>query len=111
MTPSRLFVYGTLQDDALVARLVGRRLPWRRAVLEGYRRTLDESIGYHVVHPSTGASVDGRVIETVDVAALAALDAYEGTEYRRVVIEVRTHDGRTVDAYTYVPAEASRTSS
>jgi len=110
VTPPRLFVYGTLQDEALVERLVGRRLPWRQAVLEGYRRTIDDSIGYAVVRPSTGASVDGRLVEMVDAAALAALDAYEGSEYRRVVIEVRAHGGHTVDAYTYVPAEAPRAS-
>jgi gamma-glutamylcyclotransferase (GGCT)/AIG2-like uncharacterized protein YtfP len=103
-------VYGTLQDEALVERLVGRRLPSRPAVLEGYRRTLDDAIGYPVVHPSTEASVDGRLVETVDAAALAALDAYEGAEYRRVVIEVRTSDGRTVDAHTYVPVDVARAS-
>ncbi len=32
------------------------------------------------------------------------LDAYEGAQYRRVVVQVQTSDGRRVDAYTYVPA-------
>ncbi|HEV2356696.1 MAG TPA: gamma-glutamylcyclotransferase family protein [bacterium] len=104
MTPSGIFVYGTLQDDALVQRLLGRPLPWKPAVLEGYCRTLDASIGYPVVHPLAGASVDGRLLDPVDQEALAALDAYEGREYRRVIVRVQTSDGRTVDAYTYVPA-------
>jgi gamma-glutamylcyclotransferase (GGCT)/AIG2-like uncharacterized protein YtfP len=101
--PARLFVYGTLQDDGLVERLLGRRLAWQPAVLEGYCRMLDASIGYPVVHPLAGASVDGRLLEGVDQAALAALDAYEGREYRRVTVRVQTSDGRTVDAYAYVP--------
>jgi gamma-glutamylcyclotransferase (GGCT)/AIG2-like uncharacterized protein YtfP len=100
---SRIFVYGTLQDEHFVERLLGRRLPWQPAVLEGYCRMLDASIGYPVVHPLAGASVDGRLLEGVDQEALAAFDAYEGRDYRRVTVRVQTSDGRTVDAYAYVP--------
>lgn len=100
---SRIFVYGTLRDEHLVRRLLGRPLPWRPAVLDGYRCTTDASIGFPVVHPLAGASVDGRLLENVDRDALAALDAYEGREYRRVTVRVRTSDGRSVDAYAYVP--------
>ena len=107
MTLSRLFVYGTLVDDARVQDLVGRPLPWRPAVLEGYCRTLDPSIGYPVVHPLGGASVDGKLLEGVGEHDLAALDAYEGPEYRRVIVQVETSDGRAVQAYMYVPV-ASR---
>ena len=103
---SRLFVYGTLQDEHLVERLLGRRLPWQPAVLEGYCRMLDASIGYPVVHPLAGASVDGRLLDGVDQEALAALDAYEGREYRRVTVLVQTSDGRAIDAYAYVPVQA-----
>lgn len=106
MTTSRIFVYGTLQDEHVVERLLGRRLPWQPAVLEGYCRMLDASIGYPVVHPLAGASVDGRLLDGVDQEALAALDAYEGREYRRVTVRVQTSDGRAVDAYAYVPVQA-----
>lgn len=104
MTVQRLFVYGTLRDEARVQEVVGRRLPSRPAVLEGYCRMLDASIGYPVVHPLTGASVDGKLLEGVDDGIFAALDAYEGPEYRRVVVHVQTSDGRPIEAYVYVPA-------
>ena len=103
--PSRLFVYGTLQNERLVERLLGRRLAWRPAVLEGYRRTLDAAIGYPVVHPLAGSRVGGRLLEDVDREALTALDAYEGREYRRVTVRVQTSDGEAVDAFAYVPAK------
>ncbi len=103
---SRLFVYGTLRDDTRVRDLVGRRLPSRPAVLEGYSRTLDAAIGYPVVHPLAGASVDGNLLEGVDERAFAALDAYEGPQYSRVIVRVQTSDGRPVEAYVYVPARA-----
>lgn len=108
MTVSRLFVYGTLQDDERVQQLVGRRLPWRPAVLEGYCRILDSSIGYPVVHPLAGSSVDGKLLEAVDERILDALDAYEGDRYRRVLVQVQTSDGRAADAYMYVPAPSAR---
>lgn len=108
--PSRLFVYGTLQDERLVERLLGRRLAWRPAVLEGYCRMLDASIGYPVVHPLAGSSVDGRLLEDLDHETLAALDAYEGREYRRVTVRVQTSDGRAVEAFTYVPAATTPSS-
>jgi gamma-glutamylcyclotransferase (GGCT)/AIG2-like uncharacterized protein YtfP len=104
--PSRIFVYGTLQDEDVVERLLGRRLPWQPAVLEGYCRMLDASIGYPIVHPLAGASVNGRLLEGVDEQALGALDAYEGREYRRVTVRVQTSDGRALEAFAYVPAAA-----
>jgi len=107
VTVSRLFVYGTLMDDERVRRLVGRPLPRRPAVLEGYCRTLDPSIGYPVVHPLAGSSVDGLLLDDVDERTLAALDAYEGPRYRRVTVRVQTSDGGAVDAYVYVPARRS----
>jgi len=107
LTVSRLFVYGTLQDDERIHQLVGRRLPWRPAVLEGYCRMLDSSIGYPVVHPLAGASVDGKLLEDVDAQTLSVLDAYEGGGYHRVVVQVQTSDGRAVDAYLYVPLQAA----
>lgn len=104
MTVSRLFVYGTLRDDAQVQEVVGRRLPSRPAVLEGYRRALDASIGYPVVRPLSGSSVDGKLLEGVDDRVFAALDAYEGPAYTRVIVQVQTSDGRPLEAYVYVPA-------
>jgi len=103
VTLARLFVYGTLRDAARVRRVVGRGLPSRPAVLEGYRRVLDRSIGYPVVRPQAGCRVDGRLLDEVDADALAALDAYEGHHYRRVVARVHTHDARAVHAYLYIP--------
>jgi gamma-glutamylcyclotransferase (GGCT)/AIG2-like uncharacterized protein YtfP len=104
LTVSRLFVYGTLKDDAVVQQLLGGRLFARPGVLKGYRRTVDPAIGYPVIHPHAGETVPGKLLDGVDAAILAVLDAYEGAEYRRIIVPVQTVDGRTVDAYVYVPA-------
>jgi gamma-glutamylcyclotransferase (GGCT)/AIG2-like uncharacterized protein YtfP len=98
-----LFVYGTLQDDRLVEELAGRPVRRRPAVLPGYRRTIDASIGYPVVYPAPGASVTGSLLEGIDDRILASLDAYEGAAYHRTVVSVKTDGGVDVQAYLYVP--------
>jgi len=103
-----LFVYGTLQDDARVRRIVGRRLAWRPAELRGYYRTLDPTIGYPVVRRRAGARVQGRLLLEVTARTLAALDAYEGDAYRRVRARVRLSDGTAVETRVYVPVRSPR---
>jgi len=104
VTIRRLFVYGTLRDDAVVQELLGHRLFARPAVLRGYEQGSDASIGYPVIRPRSDAAVVGKMLDDIDEDILATLDAYEGREYRRIVVEVDTPDGRTVEAYVYVPA-------
>ena len=104
MTLPRLFVYGTLQDDTVVQELLGHRLFRRPAVLKGYDRAFDHAIGYSVIHPKEGAVVAGSVLDGVDDNALAILDAYEGSHYRRIAVRVHMVEGRILDAYVYVPA-------
>lgn len=107
MTVARLFVYGTLQDDSLVERLTGRRLPSRPAMLPGYRRIVDPSIGYPVVREAAGARVDGKLLDGLADRDLKALDAYEGHQYHRIVVRVRASGGQAIHAYTYIPAKSS----
>lgn len=104
MTLPRLFVYGTLQNDSVVQELLGHRLFRRPAVLKGFHRTTDPTIGYSVIRPLEGASVAGTVLDGVDEKSLAILDDYEGPQYRRIVVQVHTVEGRVLDAYVYVPA-------
>jgi gamma-glutamylcyclotransferase (GGCT)/AIG2-like uncharacterized protein YtfP len=104
VTLPRLFVYGTLQNDAVVQELLGHRLFGRPAVLKDFHRTIDPAIGYAVVRPLDGASVAGTVLDGLDEKSLAILDDYEGSQYRRIVVQVHTVEGRVLDAYVYVPA-------
>ncbi len=103
VTLSRLFAYGTLQDDMVVQELLGHRLFGRPAVLKGYSRTVDPTIGYPVIRSEDGGGVAGTLLDGVDGKSLAILDEYEGPRYRRVVVQVHTVEGRVLDAYVYVP--------
>jgi gamma-glutamylcyclotransferase (GGCT)/AIG2-like uncharacterized protein YtfP len=89
-------------DEAQVCALVGRPLPRRPAVLEGYERVLPAG-GYPYVVPRDGATVAGLLLDDLDQRALAALDAYEdeGRLYvRRDAVAVA--GGRRVPCQVYV---------
>lgn len=84
-----LFVYGTLQDEALVDRLTGHRFRRLPAVLSGYRRI--ELAGFYPwIEPAADGSVDGLILEEIDTDSLARFDEYEcvGTLYERIEVSV-----------------------
>lgn len=96
-----LFVYGTLLDDAPVRAVTGRIFPRRRARLDGHRREWPRD-DYPRVVPDPAAVVEGDLLDDLDAAALAALDAYEDapTLYERVETVV-TCDGASVSCWVY----------
>lgn len=94
----RLFVYGTLLDRAVRRTLTGRDIPGVPDQLEGYMRgeaVLDGQT-YPDLRERPGRAVDGERIE-VSSSELAALDAYEGPDYRR--IRVALASGQTAWVY------------
>src|SRR5262250_2795992 len=89
-------------DEGRVRSVVGRDLPRRPAVLEGFERT-EPPRGYPWVVAQEGATVAGILLDDVDDAALARLDAYEdegGLYLRRDAAAVA--DGRRVPCQVYV---------
>jgi gamma-glutamylcyclotransferase (GGCT)/AIG2-like uncharacterized protein YtfP len=97
MTES-LFVYGTLQDPEVQTRVFGRVTAGSPDTLDGYFKS-SISIGgnvYPIAVETAGAAVSGRVLD-VTAAELAQMDIYEGAEYRR--IRVRLRSGR--EAWVY----------
>jgi len=104
MQGARLFVYGTLMDEARVLAVTGRTFPARAARLDGYRR--NTSGPYPYVVPAARSHVDGLLLDGIDAASLDALDRYEdeGRLYRRRAVTVLV-DGASVACETYVGAE------
>ena len=107
--PPRLFVYGSLRagEAGEMAALLHRHA---RHLGEGTIRAALYAVSwYSVAAPcdEPDAVVHGDVFE-VDAGAarevLAALDAYEGSDFRRSAVEVRMEDETSVAAQAYLCA-------
>ena len=102
----RLFVYGTLQGEALtgMARWLDNRVIARaRARVCGRLVVLANRHGWYPALLSDNGRVCGEVCTLrLSRGELALLDAYEGREYRRAVVRARTaNDVVTAQAYLW----------
>ncbi len=91
----RLFLYGTLLDPVVLARMSGRRGLGRRALparLPGFRRVLLRGTPYPTLVAARGEAVAGLVME-VSGRPLRRLAAYEGPSYRLRPLRVLTPRG------------------
>ena len=102
-----VFAYGTLQIDAVMHAVTGRRFDGAEALLPGFRRRRLMQRTYPGIVPFTGEETRGVVVRGVDAETLARLDAFEDELYDRRVLEVRTGGGGVL-AWTYVVADPYR---
>jgi gamma-glutamyl AIG2-like cyclotransferase len=107
-----LFSYGTLQQEGVQIASFGRLLKGADDALPGYKQSMLEITDPEVIrtsgkkfHPIVAASDDpsdevpGRVFE-ITAAELAAADAYEVADYKRILVRLKSG----VDAFVYVKA-------
>jgi gamma-glutamylcyclotransferase (GGCT)/AIG2-like uncharacterized protein YtfP len=110
--PALLFSYGTLQLDEVQLSNFGRLLKGSPDALPGFRQSMVRITDPEVIrtsgadhHPIVQASgdprdeVSGAVFE-ITAAELAAADAYEVSDYKRIAVRLKS--GR--DAWVYVKA-------
>lgn len=107
----RLFAYGTLQDPARLATVIGGG-PIRVIGAGTIQGVLYDAGEYPALCAAAGATetVPGLLLELEDTA-LAALDRYEGVAsglYTRQRCAVALKDGETADAWVYVYARSVR---
>ena len=106
----RLFSYGTLRQEGVQIASFGRLLKGADDALPGYRRSVIEITDPDVIaksgakfHPIVAASDDptdevaGKVFEITEVE-LAAADAYEVSDYKRVLARLKSG----LQAWVYV---------
>jgi gamma-glutamylcyclotransferase (GGCT)/AIG2-like uncharacterized protein YtfP len=86
-----LFVYGTLKDAAVQQAVFGRAVEGKPDTLDGYTRARIELGGtmYSIIRPDLHGSVEGLLIE-VTPQELALIDRYEGGDYQRVQVTLKT---------------------
>ncbi len=98
---ANLFVYGTLKDETLRTRLLGRRVRALPARLRGFAVRAVRDADYPALVPAHGEVVAGLLLTGLDAGDLARLDRYEGSEYRRVPVRVEVTE-RFQPAWVYL---------
>jgi gamma-glutamylcyclotransferase (GGCT)/AIG2-like uncharacterized protein YtfP len=105
MMLERLFVYGTLRPgcaNAYLLEAIGGE--WQAAAVTGALTTVGVPPAVYpaLIPAENGARVAGFLFCSAQLAAhWAALDAFEGADYRRVTITATLADQSTVQAYVY----------
>ncbi|MBB5689222.1 gamma-glutamylcyclotransferase [Roseomonas alkaliterrae] len=90
-----LFLYGTLLDPGVLARMAGEQTLARRmrpARLAGWRRVFLRGTPYPTLLRDPASAVEGAVLRAGE-AARARLAAYEGSAYALVPVTVATARG------------------
>lgn len=102
-----VFTYGSLMFPPVWDRVVEGRYRRAEAVVEGCQRYEVKAETYPGMVRAAGQSVRGVVYFDVGTRDLAALDAFEGEDYRREALTAILANGEriTVSAYLYLPAE------
>ena len=107
----RLFVYGTLApgrpNDHVLSAIEGT---WEEASVKGYLKP--QGWGAEMGYPGIVLDDAGDEIKGYNFCSdklddhWDELDEFEGEDYKRVLIEVKTKDKRVVDAYIYILRES-----
>jgi gamma-glutamylcyclotransferase (GGCT)/AIG2-like uncharacterized protein YtfP len=99
---SHVFTYGSLMFPQVWQRVVRGEYRFARATAAGYARYAITGETYPGMVGQAGSAVQGVLYFDVGPQDLAALDAFEGGEYRREEIDVTLDAGETVRASTYI---------
>lgn len=111
MRGERLFVYGTLRPAALTRAPVEIAAAVRAGAAHeaaGHVRGALHQVSWY---PALVEDANGRVrgdIYALGAKLLAELDAYEGDEYERRIVDVALDDGRVIRAWTYFFLDAAQ---
>lgn len=107
-----IFTYGSLMFDEVWRPLAVRPSASMTAELAGFAREGVVNERYPGLRAQPGAVTAGRVYLDVDAETLSRLDAFEGSEYRRVAVSVavKGRGGRRalVDAQVYLFVDPAR---
>lgn len=108
---TNVFTYGSLMFPDVWERVVRGSYQCSPATVYGCARFAIAGETYPGMIEQADASVEGILYFDVDAADLAALDAFEGDDYRRVVLQAKLESGGTIEAGTYLYLVAARLTS
>lgn len=94
-------------DRDVLKAVIGRGLPpsySKRAVLSGYRRVYKSGATYPILITAPKQAIEGVLVSALGARDVARLDAFEGLNYRRKMLQVvlcSSQDERP--AWVYLP--------
>ncbi len=106
-----MFVYGTLgpgrPNEHILTAIGGT---WQEASVNGYLKPQGwgSEMGFPgIVLDDSGDEIEGFVFSSENLEAhWEELDAFEGIEYKRILIAVKTKEKLALEAYIYVLSNA-----
>lgn len=107
---SNIFTYGSLMFPNVWQRVVRGNYRFAPASIDGHARFAITGETYPGMIAQPGARVDGVLYFDVAPGDVAALDAFEGEEYRRDTVFVSLDSGATTEAATYIYTRPRRLS-
>lgn len=99
---SHIFTYGSLMFPQIWERVVRGHYRSAHVVLAGHARFAITDETYPGMVAQEGEQVEGVVYFDVTYEDMAALDAFEGSDYRRDKVMVTTEAGESIAAHTYI---------
>jgi gamma-glutamylcyclotransferase (GGCT)/AIG2-like uncharacterized protein YtfP len=97
-----IFTYGSLMFPEVWQRIVQGHYRFAPAAVDGYARFAIAGETYPGMAARAGAAVSGVLYFDVDACDVAALDAFEGEDYRRETVRVALDDGGSAEAGAYI---------
>lgn len=97
-----IFTYGSLMFPEVWQRVVRGHYCFAPAAVDGYARFAVAGETYPGMVARTGAAVSGVLYFDVDERDIAALDTFEGEDYRRETVRVVLDDGSSAEAGAYL---------
>lgn len=97
-----LFCYGTLCFADIMRRVSGALPRSTPGMLLDYACYGLAGLPYPGIVPQCGNRVNGVLYQGLSRAQFAKLDAYEGAQYRRIRVWIRSGQDQRVRAWTYV---------
>src|SRR5690349_19590862 len=99
---THIFTYGSLMFPEVWRRVVRGDYRFAPAAVAGHARYEISGESYPAMLVQPGASVQGVLYFDVDAPDLERLDAFEGTDYRRIALAARLASGESVPAAAYL---------
>lgn len=97
-----VFTYGSLMFPEVWQRVVRGNYRSAAAHLDGHARYRIEEATYPGMIVQAASGVDGKVYFDVSLPDVAALDLFEGDDYRRNTVHVRLDSGKLIEAGAYI---------